>query len=117
VLLHLIFLHLVLSQSVAMLFNPSAKLNSVSLAQKEGKPVAVYPKDLADQFQFAARLTRPVAALDTLQELQAWSKNNPSGYCLVFADRKFLAQFGNDREAQPYRDKWLMLSRRLYSSD
>lgn len=117
VLLQLIFLHLVLSQSVAMLFNPSDMLNSVSLAQKEGKPIAVYPKDLVDQFQFAARLARPVAALDTLPELQAWSKHNPTGYCLVFADREFLAQFGKGSGAQPYRDKWLLLSRRLYTSN
>ncbi|MGB5231278.1 MAG: glycosyltransferase family 39 protein [Desulfoprunum sp.] len=117
VLLHLIFLHLVLSQSVATLFNPSDMITAVSQVEREGKPIAVYPKDLADQFHFAARLTRPVTALDTVPELQVWSRRNPTGYCLVFADREFLAQFGQDQGARPYRDKWLMFRRRLYSSE
>ncbi|MFH0781748.1 MAG: glycosyltransferase family 39 protein [Pseudomonadota bacterium] len=106
--LHLIFLQVFISPSVNTLFNPGEAIKALSLAQKERRDIAVYPKNLADQFQFAARLTTPVVVLNTLSSLQVWSSSNPHGYCLILVDRKSLPMFGNAKDAIPYKDGWLL---------
>ena len=111
VLLHLIFLQVILSHSLNTLFNPIEMTRSLSMAEKEGKDIGVYPKDLADQFQFAARLIKPVVVLHTLSDMQAWSNNNPSNYCLIFESKNSLYQFSKEPQAIPYKDKWLLFGK------
>jgi 4-amino-4-deoxy-L-arabinose transferase-like glycosyltransferase len=106
--LHLTFLQITLSKPVNTLFNPAVIIRSLSLADKEGKKLAVYPSYLDDQFQFAARLTKPVAALKDFQEMQTWSQNNPDGSCLIFIAKEKLPMFGKETDAIPYKDRWLL---------
>ena len=106
-----------LSHSVNTLFKPNEIIRALSLADKANEKIAVYPKNLEDQFQFAARLTKPVIALHTLSDLQAWSNNNPSGYCLIFESKKNLCQFSKEPQAIPYKDKWLLFGKVESSSD
>jgi 4-amino-4-deoxy-L-arabinose transferase-like glycosyltransferase len=111
VLFHLIILQIVLSHSVNTLFKPNAIIRSLSLADKANEKIAVYPENLKDQFQFAARLTKPVVVLHSLSELQAWSNNNPSGHCLIFEDKNKSLLLGAGTAAIPYKDNWLLLSK------
>lgn len=110
----LVFLQMILSQSLHTLFNPSAIIRSLSLAQMEGKTIAVYPKDLADQFQFAARLTKPLVPLRSFQDIQALSNNNSPDYYLVAADQKKLLENGIGAEAIPYKNKWMVFKKVEY---
>lgn len=106
---HLIFLQIVLSQSMNTLFNPREIIRTLSLAQKEGKSIAVYPSNLADQFQFAARLTKPLKVLNNFSELRNISNSAPSDYCLILTDKKKIIQLAEkETEAIPYKDKWLL---------
>jgi 4-amino-4-deoxy-L-arabinose transferase-like glycosyltransferase len=111
VLLHLIFLQVILSPSLNTLFNPSEMTRSLSLAEKAGKDIAVYPKALADQFQFAARLTRPVVVRHSLSELRSWASNTPSGYCLILDDKEKISPFATAAKAIPYKNKWLLFDK------
>ena len=108
VLLHFIFLQILLTNPVNKIFNPQGIMASLASAQKKGGNLAVYPSDLMDQFQFAARLEKPVTVLNTIPELQTWAKNNPDGSCLIFVDQQTLAIFAEGPKAVPYRDKWLL---------
>lgn len=105
---HFIFIQIILSQPMNTLFNPSGIIRTLSFAQKEGKVIAVYPSNLADQFQFAARLTKPLKVLNNFSELQDLSKNNSSDYYLILTDNKEIIQLGKATEAIPYKDKWLL---------
>lgn len=107
---HLIVLQMILSQPMKTLFNPSSIIRTLSFAQKEGKAIAVYPSNLADQFQFAARLTTPVVELHTFPESQAWSSKNSSDCYLILADQKDLRLLAESTQAIPYKDKWMLLN-------
>ena len=63
---------------------------------------------LADQFQFAGRLTRPVPVMQNLAELVVWAQKNPEEYCIIFTrdkDHKVLADKGIEGR---YKDGWLI---------
>jgi 4-amino-4-deoxy-L-arabinose transferase-like glycosyltransferase len=108
---HLILLQMTLSPSLHTLFNPAEVISSLSSAEKTGKAIAVYPANLADQFQFAARLTKPLVTPHNIPELQAWAKNNPTGYCLVSLDDRSLWLFGKTTKPYPYKDRWLLFGK------
>ena len=107
-LVHLIFLQTTLSHAIHTLFNPSEVIRSLSIAQNRDREIAVYPRNMADQFQFAARLTKPLIVLNNYPTLQDWANNNPTGYCLISVDQQELSLFGKATEAMPYKDKWLL---------
>ena len=107
----LISMHFALAKTVNSLYNPGDIISALSRVQREGHRIAVYPAGMADQFQFAARLTEPVVSMESIQGLRDWEGNNQTGYCLVFADRKTLHAFRPKRALTPYRDKWLLFSR------
>jgi hypothetical protein len=109
-LLHLILLQISLTPAINRILNPKEIFASLSLVGKQGKEVAVYPASLMDQFQFAARLIKPVVPLKTLQEMQTWAKKNPDGYGLIFVEKKDSSLFGKEMEFIPYRDGWLLFS-------
>ena len=111
VLLHLMFLHMALSQAINLLFNPGGIIRSLSLAQNDDGAIAVYPGGLADQFQFSARLTKPIVAVNDFPALQRWVLENPADYCLILADKKNLPLLENTTEAVPYKDKLLLFSK------
>lgn len=111
----LISMHFALSKTINSLYNPGGIISALSRVQREGHRIAVYPVGMADQFQFAARLTEPVVSLESIQGLRDWERNNQTGYCLVFADRNTLHAFRPKRALTPYRDKWLLLFRTAYN--
>ncbi|EKD31060.1 MAG: hypothetical protein ACD_77C00414G0001, partial [uncultured bacterium] len=107
----LMFLHMALSQAINLLFNPGGIIRSLSLAQNDDGAIAVYPGGLADQFQFSARLTKPIVAVNDFPALQRWVLENPADYCLILADKKNLPLLENTTEAVPYKDKLLLFSK------
>lgn len=107
-LVHFISLQVVLSPAINRVLNPKEIFTSLSLAEAQKKVIAVYPESLMDQFQFAARLAKPVVPLKTLQEMQAWGKKNPDGYSLIFVEKENRSMFNKETEFIPYRDGWLI---------
>ncbi len=85
--------------------------------QRRGRAIAVYPPGLADQFQFAARLARPLVPQPILPKELVWAYHNREEYCLIFVeDEKDLWLLDHEGVKTPYSGGWLILrpARGLY---
>ena len=110
----LITLQLGVSGVLHKLYDPASIIAAVQESQQKGHLVAGAPDrasdqlPLADQFQFAGRLTRPVPVMQNLAELVVWAQKNPEEYCIIFTrdkDHKVLADKGIEGR---YKDGWLI---------
>lgn len=80
------------------------------LAQAEAQGRAVGNLDMYDgQFEFASRMTRPVARLYEGADLQAWTRQHPDGLVLAYPNRLQPADLRYARLVQPYRGVWLVI--------
>ena len=71
--------------------------------------VAVFPKNMADQLQFAGRLTTPLVPIKSLHEIADWAYKNPMQACLIFTKSSKYAVLQGAGLARPYKDGWLLL--------
>lgn len=110
----LITLQLGISGVVHNLFYPASIITTIQEYQQKGHLVAAAPDKsidqlpLADQFQFAGRLTKPLPVMQNLAELLVWAQENPGQYSIIFTrnkDHKLLAGKGIERR---YKDGWLI---------
>jgi len=96
------------------LFEPASIIAAVQETQQKGHLVAAAPAvshdqlPLADQFQFAGRLTQPLPVMRNLVELLIWAQKNTEQYCIIFTrdkDHKLLTGRGTETQ---YKDGWLI---------
>lgn len=84
----------------------------ISRLQKAGRKIAVWPAKYAGQFQFAGRLTQPLAALQDRAALQKWINRHPGGYVVLFVSLKISFGHGPRPEfEQPFRAERMTLWR------
>ncbi len=76
----------------------------ISRLQTAGRQIAVWPAKYAGQFQFAGRLTQPLATPKDRTALRKWTKRHPGGYVVLFTSQKVSLAHGLRPEfAQPFR--------------
>jgi len=80
----------------------------VGVAVGSGKGVAVYPARLTDQFQFAGRLTRPLSAKNTMEEIIRWSQKHTGQHVLLLLDKTTYPFFSDNGTVQPFSNRWLL---------
>ncbi len=114
----LVFLQLSLRTSLHRLYEPGDIFAAMHQAQEHGFDIAVYPPRLADQFQFAARLSRPLIRQPILPKELVWSYHHQEGgYCLLFVeDEKDLWLLEHEGVKTRYNNGWLIFrpARGLY---
>jgi len=76
--------------------------------QERGAAVAIYPADMADQFQFSGRLTRPLAPIAAMDKLAVWSENNSQSFCVIYTKKSGYEILQGNGFAQKYRGGWLI---------
>ena len=65
-------------------FDVSPVAHKIAALQQAGRDVVVWPSKYAGQFQFAGRLTKPLAAPVTRPALIRWIKQHRRGYVVLF---------------------------------
>lgn len=76
--------------------------------QEQGATVAIYPKDMSDQFQFSGRLTKRFVPIATMDELAIWSENNLQSFCVIYTKEIVHEMLKGDGFAKKYRGGWLI---------
>jgi 4-amino-4-deoxy-L-arabinose transferase-like glycosyltransferase len=80
------------------------------LAQAESQGRAIGNLGLYDgQFEFMARMTRPVDRLYEGHFLQRWAAEHPRGLVIEYPDRLVPADLRSARLVQPYRGSWMVI--------
>jgi hypothetical protein len=80
------------------------------LAQAESQGRAIGNLGLYDgQFEFMARMTRPVDRLYEGHFLQRWAVEHPRGLVIEYPDRLAPADLRSSRLVQPYRGSWMVI--------
>jgi 4-amino-4-deoxy-L-arabinose transferase-like glycosyltransferase len=105
----LVFLHLALAGSLHRLYDLTAVGRALQTAQAAGQEIAIYPDRLAEQFQFAGRLTAPLVLQPTLDDAACWSQQHPGQqvlFCVGNDEYPFFHQYG---VIQPYKNAWLIM--------
>lgn len=102
ILLLVILLHLALAAPLHKIYDQTVVGRRINKAQEQNGQVAVFPSDMADQFQFAGRLTTPLVPQQSLADLAKWSEGNPGGYCLIFTASKYYGQLTGSGIARQY---------------
>jgi 4-amino-4-deoxy-L-arabinose transferase-like glycosyltransferase len=103
-------LHLALTTPLNQLYNLRETGKSLSLLSAEASPIAVFPAELADQFQFAGKLHQPIYPTSSLDQMKQWGKSHPDGYCLIFTKEKTLISPQQRLATNPYKGGWLILA-------
>ncbi len=104
-------LHLAISPALFSLYGHEKLGEIMGKIQKDGGQIAVLPGDLKDQFQFAGRLTRPVAFFDNWHLLVDWMKAHPEQYVLLFTRDSVEDRVRNTDMVRRYKNGWLTLAR------
>ena len=104
----LIVLHFALAPSLHTLYDVRGVGKKIHTAQVSGKVVAVYPARLTDQFQFAGRLTKPLLALKTMEEIVRWAQKHTNQYVLLLLDKTTYPFFSDTTIVQPFTNRWLL---------
>ncbi|HFQ88807.1 MAG TPA: glycosyltransferase family 39 protein [Desulfobulbus sp.] len=114
----LVFFHLGLRAPLHQLYDAAGIFAGMHRVQERGLDIAVYPPRLADQFQFAARLSRPLVRQPILPREVTWAYHNREDYCLIFVkDAKDLWLLGQEGVKTRYSKGWLIFrpARGLYA--
>ncbi|HHB76583.1 MAG TPA: glycosyltransferase family 39 protein [Desulfobulbus sp.] len=104
----LIFLHFTLAPSLHALYDAQAVGEKIHAVQATGNEVAVYPARLADQFQFAGRLTKPLSEKNTMEEIVRWAQKHTGQYVLLLLDKTTCPFFSDNGTVQPFSNRWLL---------
>ncbi len=104
----LIVFHFALAPSLHDLYDAQTVGRKIHAVQATGKEVAVYPARLADQFQFAGRLTHPVLAQKTIKDIVFWAQAHKGQYVLLLLRKKETQFFADNGAVQPFANKWLI---------
>ncbi len=113
----LVFFHLALRVPLHQLYAADSIFAAMHRVQERGLDIAVYPPRLADQFQFAARLSRPLIRQPILPRELVWAYHNKDGYCLIFVENgKDLWLLEHEGVKTRYSNGWLIFrpARGLY---
>jgi hypothetical protein len=82
--------------------------------QTDQRPIAVFPGELSDQFQFAGKLKQTLYPAKSHVDLRRWASAHPRGYSLLYVRNKNdLLQF-HSKVVSEYKNGWLVI---LSSSD
>ncbi len=104
----LIVFHFALAPSLHTLYDGRVMGEKIHTAQISGKKVAVYPARLADQFQFAGRLRKPLRTKNTMEEIILWAQGHMGQYVLLLLDKTTYPFFSTIGAVQPFSNKWLL---------
>jgi len=119
VLLLVIFLHLAMAAPLHLIYDQSEIAIQMKKVEDQGKKMAIFPAALADQFQFAGRLTKPLIPFDDgyIDKMVAWSKANPRQFCLIFIHDEEYKLIKGSGFIRRYSNGWLLLrqARGLFS--
>jgi len=108
-LLLVILLHLSIAKPLHAIYDQALISEKIHQTQNEQGAVAVFPADLADQFQFAGKLTAPLIPQKTITDLASWSVEHAEGYCLILTTNKQYALLQSaDGIAEQYSNGWLI---------
>ncbi|MCG6929890.1 MAG: glycosyltransferase family 39 protein [Desulfofustis sp.] len=103
-------LHVSLREPLHATYSQHEVARFLESAEAQKRPVAVFPADLFDQFQFSGRLTQALYPAKSLPDLMKWARRHPGGYSLLFTrDRRNLAQVGS-KTVLDYNNGWLSIS-------
>lgn len=103
-------LHLLSASPLHVLYDQYSIGLRLQEIEAQGNRVAIYPDDLADQFQFAGRLTKPLVPLQSIAEMRTWAESNPNQYCLLFTDTGAKSVTREYSMEVIYKDGWLTLA-------
>jgi len=104
----LFFLNASLAGSLHTLYDATAVGAQLRNAGAAHRKVAVFPARLSDQFQFAGKLTIPLAGQQSIEQAVIWSKQNPGQAILLFLDKETYPFFTEQGHARPYKNGWLV---------
>lgn len=105
----LLVLHLALARPLHQLYDQTEVGTALHAAEAGGHLVATFPARLTAQFQFAGRLTRPLLAKNTLEEVVLWSGRNPGQYCFFMTTEEGSVQLRGNGTAARFKDGWLVV--------
>ncbi len=101
----LILFHLALAVPLHTMFQGDVIGKKIHAAQTAGKQVAVYPARMADQFQFAGRLTSVLVPQLTIKNIFGWSQTHTRHYVLLFLGKKEYPFFSHTGTVLPVGSK------------
>ncbi len=104
----LIVFHFTLAPFLYTLYDEQTMGEKIHTAQISGKEVAIYPTRLADQFQFADKLGKPLRAKNTMEEIILWAQGNMGQYVLLLLDKTTYPFFSTIGTVQPFSNRWLL---------
>ncbi len=107
-LLLVILLQLALAAPLHAIYDQSVIGNKIAQAQQQNQPVAIFPDKLADQFQFAGKLTTPLVPQAGLAEIAAWAAKNQKGICLIYTKSESYKWRVGTGTALRYDSGWLI---------
>jgi len=89
----LIILHIAFAPVLSLMYDQSPTAARIQAAQQVGQQVAVYPASLADQFQFAGRLTKPLLPQMSLKAVTLWASEHRNSQVLLLIKHSQAAFF------------------------
>ncbi|MGW8195654.1 MAG: ArnT family glycosyltransferase [Desulforhopalus sp.] len=91
------------------MYDQSTIGNKIGRIQQQGGQVAVFPSELATQFQFAGRLTKPlVVQRIAIGEMALWSERHPEQFCMIFTKSPEYEQLVGSGTVQRYNNGLLI---------
>jgi 4-amino-4-deoxy-L-arabinose transferase-like glycosyltransferase len=107
--LFIILVHGVLFRQLNSAYNVAPLAARIAQLQQDGKTVAIYPRQYANQFHFAGRLDN-LAGLGDAQDLQAWIKAHPLQYVVYISNRlPSGTPVIRPEFSRPFTDRWSSL--------
>ncbi len=107
-LLLVMLLQLALAGPLHAIYDQRKIGKKISIAQQQNQPVAIFPDKLADQFQFAGRLTTPLVPKPGVAEITTWATAHKDGLCLMYTKSTHYKQLMGNGDALRYDDGWLI---------
>jgi 4-amino-4-deoxy-L-arabinose transferase-like glycosyltransferase len=104
-----VLLHISIASPLQDIYDQTVIGREIRKMQEQKMVVAVFPRDMSDQFQFAGRLTTPLVPIKSLHEIASWASKNPMQACLIFTKSNQYAVLQGAGVARPYKEGWLLL--------
>lgn len=104
-----IALHMSLRKPLQNMYSQHDVGRYLQKLQTETSAIAVFPKELSDQFQFAGKLKLNLYSAESGPELMRWAKNHPEGYILLFTKDKIDISKVNCKFVSVYKNGWLSI--------
>ena len=104
----LIMLHIIFASPLSLIYDQSPMAAMIQAAQQEGKQVAVYPAILAEQFQFAGRLTKPLFPQVSMKAITYWAKEHSNNRVLLLIRHSQADFFEHPGRGQNFACRYLI---------